>query len=118
MVDETNFYKDKNMISKDVIEEVKNRLIKAYNPVAIYLFGSYAWGIPTEDSDLDLLVVIDTSNKKSYDRPRAGQRALFGLNISKDIIVYTKDEFEKNSKEITTLCYKIKNDGKLIYARA
>ena len=38
--------------------------------------------------------------------------------ISKDMVIYTKDEFEKSSKDITTLCYKIKKDGKVIYARA
>ena len=106
------------MINKKIINEVKNRLIKTYNPIAIYLFGSYAWGTPTEDSDLDLLIVIDKSDEKSYKRPLPGQRALFGLGIPKDMIIYTKDEFEKYSKSPTTLCYKIKKDGELIYARA
>jgi len=106
------------MISKEVIEEVKNRLIKTYDPVAIYLFGSYAWGSPTEDSDLDLLIVVAKSDERSFDRIRPGQRALFGLGISKDMIVYTKEEFEKNSRNVTTLCHKIKNDGMLLYTRA
>ena len=44
------------MIKREVIDEVKNRLVKAYDPLAIYLFGSYAWGTPTEDSDLELLI--------------------------------------------------------------
>ncbi len=106
------------MINREVINEVKNRLIKTYNPIAIYLFGSYAWGSPTEDSDLDLLIVIDKSEEKTYNRVRSGQRALFGLGISKDMIVYTKDEFEKYSKSVTSLCHKIKKEGKVIYARA
>ena len=106
------------MVNQEVIEEVKKRLVQAYNPVAIYLFGSYAWGTPTDDSDLDLLIVVDQSNEKTYDRPRLGQRALFGLGISKDMIVYTKDEFEKHSHEKSSLCYKIKRYGKVLYARA
>jgi uncharacterized protein len=106
------------MISEKTIEEVKKRLVETYNPIAIYIFGSYAWGTPTEDSDLDLVIVIDKSDEKSYSRPRPGQQALFGLGISKDIIVYTKDEFEKSSNNVTTLCHKIKNDGKVLYARA
>ena len=61
------------------------------------------WGTPTEDSDLDLLIVIDKSDEKSYDRVRPGQRALFGLGISKDLIVYTKDEFDRISNNVTTL---------------
>jgi uncharacterized protein len=106
------------MISKETIEEVKKRLIEAYNPLAIYLFGSYVWGKPTEDSDLDLLIVIDTSNEKSYKRTMAGYDALFGMGISKDIIVYTKEEFEKLSNNITTLGYKVKKEGELLYARS
>ncbi len=106
------------MISKKIIEEVKNRLVNTYNPIEIYLFGSYAWGTPTEDSDLDILIVVDESNEKSYNRTRLGQRVLFGLGISKDLVVYTKKEFDEIAKNITTLGYKIKKDGELIYARA
>ena len=106
------------MIEKETIEEVKKRLVKVYNPIAIYIFGSYAWGCPTEDSDLDLLIIIDESDEKTYKRPVAGYRALRGLNISKDLIVKTKEEFEQAADNITTLSYKIKNDGELIYARA
>ena len=106
------------MIKKAVIEEVKKRLVEVYDPIAIYVFGSYAWGNPTEDSDLDLLVVVDESNEKSYKRPVAGYRAMRGLDISKDLIIQTKKEFESASNNITTLGYKIKKDGELIYARA
>ena len=106
------------MIKKEIIEEVKKRLVKVYDPIAIYVFGSYAWGTPTEDSDLDLLIVVDESDEKSYKRPVAGHRALRGLDISKDLIVKTKEEFEEASSNITTLIYKIKEDGELIYARA
>ena len=106
------------MVSKEVIDDIKNRLVKAYNPIAIYLFGSYAWGKPTEESDLDLLIVVAKSEEKSFRRPLVGYKALRGLElISKDIIVQTKDEFERRSNEITTLEYKIKKDGELIYAR-
>lgn len=106
------------MIEKEVIEEVKNRLVKAYDPVKIYLFGSYAWGTPNEDSDLDLLIVVEKSTEKTYIRPFAAYDALFGMGISKDILVYTKEEFEKYSNNIASLCHKIKQDGELIYAKS
>ena len=106
------------MITPEIIEEVKNRLIKVYDPVAIYLFGSYAWGNPDDDSDLDLLIVVEKSDEKSYKRPIHGYKALRGLDISKDLIIKTKDEFEQISNDITTLGYKIKKEGTLIYARA
>lgn len=106
------------MINNATIEEVKNRLVKTYQPIAIYLFGSYAWGNPTEDRDLDILVVVDTSDEKPYQRQRSGHRALFGLGISKDLIVYTKDEFARISDDITTLGYKIKREGKVPWPTA
>lgn len=106
------------MINKEMINEVKNRLIKTYNPEAIYLFGSHAWGTPNDDSDLDLLIVVERSEEKTYERSRPGQRALFGLGISKDLIVFTKEEFEKYTNDVTTLCYKISRDGELIYAKS
>lgn len=107
------------MINKEVIEEIKNRLVKAYNPISIYLFGSYAWGTPDEESDLDLLIIVDKSELKSFKRPLKGYEALRGLElIAKDLIVQTKEEFERRSSEKTTLEFKIKRDGELLYARA
>lgn len=106
------------MISKETIEEVKNRLIKTYDPIAIYIFGSYAWGSPSEDSDLDLLVIVDKSDERPIKRSIEGYKALWGLGISKDIIVYTKSEFESGAKKEMSLSHKIKSRGKVIYARA
>jgi predicted nucleotidyltransferase len=105
------------MIEKKTINEVVQRLVDVYHPLEIYLFGSYAWGHPTEDSDLDLLVVVETSNQKRYERPVDGLLALFGLNISKDLIVSTQEEFSKNSKDKTCLYSKIKKQGKRLYAK-
>ncbi len=107
------------MVTKQVLEDIKKRLVKAYDPIAIYLFGSYAWGTPTQESDLDLLIVVDKSDEKSFRRPIKGYDALQGLEyIPKDLIIQTKDEFEQRSEEKTTLEYKIKKSGELIYARA
>lgn len=106
------------MISKDTIQKITRRLVKVYDPIEIYLFGSYAWGNPTEDSDLDLLIVVEDSDEKSHKRSIKGFDALWGLCISKDILVYTKKEFEDRINNISTLPYKIKRDGKVLYARS
>lgn len=105
------------MIDYKVINEVVNRLVNVYHPIEIYLFGSYAWGHPTDDSDLDLLVILESSEKKSYERPVDGLLALFGLNISKDLVVSTRAEFSRYAKDKSSLYYKIKQDGKRIYAK-
>ena len=106
------------MITPEIIEEVKNRLVNVYNPEAIYLFGSYAWGTPDEESDLDLLVVVQSSDERSHKRTIVGRRALWELDIPKDLIVYTQEEFNARIIDSTSLVYKIKNNGKVIYARS
>jgi len=74
------------MIKKEVIEEVKKRLVRVYDPLEIYIFGSYAWGSPTEDSDLDLCIVVNEIKGKKHDMLVDGHHVLFGLKIPKDII--------------------------------
>lgn len=105
------------MITPEIIEEVKNRLIKVYNPLEIYLFGSYAWGTPDEDSDLDLLIVIDESNLARHKRGTPGYESLWGLCIAKDLLIYTEAEFKKHLEDPYSFVLQVKKKGKLLYAR-
>ncbi|MCL0062231.1 nucleotidyltransferase domain-containing protein [Thermodesulfovibrionales bacterium] len=106
------------MTNSELIETVKGRLIRTYNPQAIYLFGSYAWGNPDEQSDLDLLVVVEKSDEKPYKRPVKGIAALRGLMVANDILVFTIEEFNQLTDDISTLCYKIKQEGVKLYEAA
>ena len=99
------------MINDKLIEIVKTKLSDTYNPLSIYIFGSYAWGNPTQESDLDLVVVVEKSSQKPYIRPIAGLRALRGLGIAKDLIVYTQEEFKALSQDMSSLLYKVKHQG-------
>ncbi len=106
------------MIDNKVIEEVKKRLVDAFDPVAIYLFGSYAWGNPDEESDLDILIVTDEYTKNRYKMAADGHRALGDLDLSKDILIYSKKDFDTFAKDKANFCNKIARDGKKIYAKA
>ena len=98
-------------MNDNLFETVKTRLDAVYNPLSLYIFGSYAWGTPTADSDLDLVVVVEDSDKKPYKRSIEGIRALRGLGIAKDILVYTKEEFKSLSQDISSLLYKVEKEG-------
>ena len=92
-------------------QNITTKRQNAYNPLSLYIFGSYAWGTPNKDSDLDLLVVVDHSNEKPYKRAIKGIRALRGMGIAKDILVYTKEEFNALSKDVSSLLYKVEKEG-------
>jgi len=98
-----------------MLEKIVNRIVDNYNPEKIILFGSYAYGHPDEESDLDLLI-IKKSNLPRHKRAREVRKFLWGItDIPKDIIVYTQEEIDewKNVEEafITNV---IKN-GRVLY---
>jgi predicted nucleotidyltransferase len=105
------------MIDSDKINEVVDRIATKFNPDKIILFGSHATGAPTNDSDLDLLIVQDTDqpmHKRGFDI----RMSLRGIMVPMDILVFTNLEFnqEKNRK-FSFLSSAIKN-SKVLYERA
>jgi predicted nucleotidyltransferase len=106
------------MITDKMITAVKTKLVATYNPITIYIFGSYAWGTPDDDSDLDLLVVVDKLINTRHRMLVDGHRALGDLDLSKDLLLYSKDEFEELSEDEMALCYRVKREGLQIYAKA
>jgi predicted nucleotidyltransferase len=48
------------MVEMDAIRELANRIVQEFSPEQIILFGSYAYGTPTEDSDVDLLIIMQS----------------------------------------------------------
>lgn len=59
--------------------EIVRRLRHALAPVAIYLFGSYAYGALQRDSDIDVLVVVEDSPDSAYQRDAKACLALVGF---------------------------------------
>ncbi len=106
------------MITKELFDEITRRLVQAYDPEAIYLFGSYAWGSPTDDSDVDLAIIVRVANPRRIKRTLAASEALWGLGISKDVIVYTQEEFARAAEHPSTLAHKILQEGHVLYGKA
>ena len=104
-------------IPSNVREEVVRRLMDEFDPEAIYLFGSHAWGKPTADSDLDLLVIVSQSRQKPIQRAIRAQRSLRGVKAPVDVLVKTRREFESYSSVKASLEAQISREGKLLYGR-
>jgi predicted nucleotidyltransferase len=74
------------------MEEVVRRIVAVGDPERVILFGSRARGDARPDSDIDLLIVQETDDPPAR-RSLAIRRALRGIPVGKDVIVYTPEEF-------------------------
>jgi len=98
------------------LKEAVRKIVSIGGAEKIILFGSYAYGKPTMDSDIDLMVVMDT-NERPHKRSVALRKTLKGLGIPKDIIVKTPEEFNRFKDIVGTIVYTAAHYGKVIYER-
>lgn len=103
-------------VDESLLQEVVRRIVESVDPEKIILFGSYAYGEPHEGSDLDILVVMD-SDLPRYKRSVPIYRALAGLLIPKDVLVYTPEEIEAWKDVPQALITTVVNKGKVIYEK-
>jgi predicted nucleotidyltransferase len=99
-----------------ILTEIVSRLVDAFKPEAIYLYGSRVRGEAREDSDYDLLMVVSASALPRYRRDQEAFRELCGLGVSKEVIVLTREEFEAKRTVICSLAATVSREGMLLYA--
>jgi uncharacterized protein len=98
------------------LTEIVKRLREALSPVAIYLFGSYAYGTPHAHSDIDVLVVVENSTLDAYSRDAIAIKSLRGIPVSIDVQVYTREEFNRRSSLPVSFERTIRSKGRIVYA--
>lgn len=84
------------MNNKEIVSRIIEKIKTSYQPEKIILFGSYAWGKPTKDSDIDLFIVKDTE-QKHRERMLTVRRLVSEENgiVGMDILVYTPEEVKE-----------------------
>ncbi|KAF5419748.1 MAG: nucleotidyltransferase domain-containing protein [ANME-2 cluster archaeon] len=102
------------MISQEQIESVVQVIVEGYEPMKIILFGSYAYGHPTKDSDLDLLIIKD-GEASGIQRNRRVRNILKDFSIPIDVIVKSSQEFDMLKDVIGTVIYPANKYGKVVY---
>lgn len=102
-------------LTLNLLEQMTQRLVTALKPEQIILFGSYAYGKPTKDSDVDLLIIVSESDEPRYRRARKAHRALRGMGIPKDILVMTRAEVERQAGVSNSLVSQALRQGKVLY---
>ena len=103
-------------ISDDVVGEMVQRILKAGSPQKVVLFGSRARGDAQPDSDYDLLV-IESSSLPRYKRAAKYRRALIGVCLAKDIVVWTPTEVAEWSTVPNAFVTTALNEGIVLYER-
>lgn len=98
------------------IRAVVKQIAERFQPETIILFGSYAYGTPGPDSDVDLLVVMDTPLRSRQQR-LAISRALSPRPFGMDIIVHTPQHLEKRIALGDFFLREIVTKGKVLYER-
>ena len=97
------------------LKEIVDRLVAAYRPERVYLFGSHARGEPGPDSDFDLLVLVPDDAEPERRRSRLAYEALRGTGVAADVIVWTAGYFERRRHVLASLSATVAREGKLLH---
>ena len=101
------------MVTMEQIEEFAQKLVQEFRPLKVVLFGSYAKGITTPDSDVDLLVILSFEGKpvsKSVEM-RLRLRPRFPV----DLIVRTPEKVRERLEMEDAFMEEVMEEGKVLY---
>lgn len=104
-----------SLLSDAQLDELVGRLTKSLCPSAIYLFGSHAVGVPTPDSDIDLMVIVE-DEPATVEHHKRGRACLQGLGLPVELHICSRERFERFAGVIGSLQHDIQRKGVLLYA--
>ncbi|MFZ2089322.1 MAG: nucleotidyltransferase domain-containing protein [Desulfobaccales bacterium] len=101
------------MVKEQEIRSLSDRIVKEFQPQRIILFGSYATGRPTPDSDVDLLVILPFEGRNFT-------KSLEILNQTNpqfpiDLLARTPEDTERRYREGDPLIRDALDRGKILY---
>lgn len=106
------------MWQNQFVKEMLGTIVKTVNPVKVVLFGSWATGKQTRDSDIDFLVVENRSFDENHSRRKEASklwRALAKFPVSKDILVYSESEIEIWKDSLNHVISRALKEGVVLY---
>jgi predicted nucleotidyltransferase len=101
------------MVAMKQIRAFAQRIAKEFKPKRIILFGSYAYGKPTRDSDVDLLIVMPYKGRPTDVSLRIRNRMHPGFPI--DLLVYAPGELRKRIAQEDFFLSEIVERGKVLH---
>jgi len=100
-------------LPQQVIQQMINPIITQFQPQKIILFGSYAYGTPTVDSDIDLLILMDTDQKPI--RMAAQIAAAIPHLLPLDIMVWKPSDFVQSVARQAVFATEVMTKGVILY---
>lgn len=104
-------------VTEEILDAIVQRLVPALHPHKIIVFGSYVSGAPSPDSDLDLLVILDTQ-ARPVDRYLSVSSLLRPRPFPLDILVKTPEEMARAVAHGDPFMVEILTQGRVLYERA
>lgn len=101
------------MVDEKSIQDLRDRITAECRPERIILFGSYAYGNPGEDSDVDILVVV--AHGDSGAKRAAEILSRINPRIPVDLVVRTEDEIKNRLQAEDFFLAEIMNHGRVLY---
>ena len=101
------------MVDVDNIVELAQRIVQQFHPERIILFGSYAYGRPTADSDVDLLVILPFEGHPA--RKAAEIRTRVRAPFPMDLLVRTPQQVQRRVEQGDFFMREIMEKGKVLY---
>ena len=98
------------------LAEIVRRLVAAYQPERIYLFGSTARGDANENSDYDLMVVVPDDAPPELRDSDLAYMVLRGIGVAADVLVWTRSRFNRRVHVVASLPATILREGRLLHA--
>lgn len=104
------------MLNKIELENIIKKITENSSAKEIILFGSYAKGNATEESDIDLCVLLENGNYKKRDILKKIRKSLMvDYKYPLDLLLYTVDEFRERSELNITFENEIREKGIKVY---
>ena len=112
------YEKEQSIETSDLISQMTRRIVETVSPERIILFGSYAKGNVKPDSDIDLMVIESAPFGPNRSRRKEMTRlwmALRDFAFPKDILVYSRDEWERWQGAQNHIISRASHEGRVVY---
>ncbi len=103
-----------------LIQEMVDTIIRVADPETVILFGSRARGNARADSDVDLLIVEREPFSPQRSRRQETARLYLALRkvaVSKDLLLYSRDEFERLKDSVHHIVGRAQREGRVLHER-